>query len=175
MVNYRRDKTKGGTYFFTLALQNRQSRLLTKYIKLLGHSFRRAQLNNFFTVDAIVILPEHLHTVITLPDGDANYSTRLRQIKTYFLHALLNQGQPLTKNYRNEYNLWQKRFWEHLIRDEQDKITHIDYIHYNPVKHNLVKQVQDWPHSSFHRYVRKGLLNYDWGGTVSSRSLGELK
>ncbi len=112
---------------------------------------------------------------MTLPDGDSNYSLRWRQIKTYFLKALVKEGECITKNQRNEYNLWQKRFWEHRIRDEQDLITHVDYIHYNPVKHGWVNQVQDWPYSSFHRYVDKGLLQKDWGGGISSlNSFGEL-
>ncbi len=175
MVNYRRDRLEGGTYFFTLALQNRQSQLLTKYINELRKSFHQAQKNNHFIVDAVVVLPEHLHAVMTLPDGDSNYSLRWRQIKTYFLKALVKEGECITKNQRNEYNLWQKRFWEHRVRDEQDLITHVDYIHYNPVKRGWVNQVQDWPYSSFHRYVGKGLLQKDWGGGISSlNSFGEL-
>ena len=129
MVNYRRDKTQGGTYFFTLALKDRSSNLLTKYIKSLGHSFRRARKNNPFATKAIVVLPEHLHVIWELPEGDEDYSTRWRQIKTYFLQEVLEFGEPLLKNRRNEYNLWQRRFWEHRIQDETDFFHHVNYIH----------------------------------------------
>lgn len=120
MVHYRRDMTQGGTYFFTLALKDRSCDLLIKYIKLLGHSFRRARKNNPYTTKAIVVLLEHLHVIWELPEGDDNYTTRLRQIKTYFLREVLAMGEPLFKNQRNEYNLWQRGFWEHRIRDETD-------------------------------------------------------
>lgn len=164
MVSYRRDKTQGGSYFFTLALADRNSDLLTKYAKSLGHSFRRAKKNNPFTTKAIVILPEHLHVIWELPDDDCDFSTRWRQVKTYFLQEVLEFNEPLLKNRRNQYSLWQRRFWEHRIRDETDLSAHVDYIHYNPVKHGLVQNVIDWPYSSFHRYVRDGLIPKDWGG-----------
>lgn len=149
--------------------------LLTKNITKLGYSFRRAKKNNYFNIKAIVILPEHLHMIMELPEGDADYSTRLRQIKTYFLHQILSTGEPLSKNHRDEYNLWQRRFWEHFIRDEADLEAHVNYIHFNPVKHGLVKQVIDWPYSSFHRYIREGLLPINWGGEMNSCYLGELE
>ncbi|KTC96734.1 REP-associated tyrosine transposase [Legionella feeleii] len=173
MVNYRRDKTPGGTYFFTLALRDRKSNWLTSYIISLGYSFRRARENNPFLIKAIVVLPEHLHMIMELPGGDADYSTRLRQIKTYFLQEILSAGEPLLKNQRNEYNLWQRRFWEHRIRDESDFYAHVNYIHFNPVKHGLVKEVIDWPHSSFHRYVREGLLPKNWSRELTGCDFGE--
>ena len=101
MVNYRRDRTQGGIYFFTLTLKNRHSNLLTKYIKCLGNFFQRARSNNPFTTKA---LPEHLHTIWELPEGDVDYSTGWRQIKTYFLRELIKLGEPLSKNHNNEYN-----------------------------------------------------------------------
>ncbi|WP_131775234.1 REP-associated tyrosine transposase, partial [Legionella cincinnatiensis] len=157
MVNYRRDKTRGGAYFFTLALKDRTSKVLTNNIASLRRSFRRARRNNFFIIKAIVVLPEHMHLLMELPEEDADYSTRLRQIKTYFLHELLSAGAPLLKNQKNEYNLWQRRFWEHRIRNESDFCAHVNYIHFNPVKHGWVKEVIDWPYSSFHKYVREGM------------------
>ena len=174
MVNYRRDKTAGGTYFFTLVLNDRKSNLLINYAPFLRRSFQRARRNNFFIINAIVILPEHLHMIMTLPPGTSNYSTRLRQIKTYYLRELLIAGEPIIKNYRNEYNLWQRRFWEHRIRGESDYSIHVNYIHFNPVKHGLVKEVIDWPYSSFHRYVDEGILPSNWGGRdKSTLSFGE--
>ncbi len=125
MVNYRRDITPGGTYFFTLLLRDRRSDLLTKHIKLLGQYFRHASKNNPFVTEAIVILPEHLHVVWWLPTDDHDYSTRWRQIKTYFTRALLNTGEPLVCNARNAYNLWQRRFLEHRIKNDFIKKPYI--------------------------------------------------
>ena len=173
MVNYRRDRTLGGTYFFTLVLNNRKSKLLTNHIKLLGNSLRRARTNNSFTLKAIVVLPEHLHMIMELPEDEGDYSTRLRQIKTYFLQGLLSSGEPLLKNHRVEYDLWQRRFWEHRIRNETDFEAHVNYIHFNPVKHGFVKQAIDWPYSSFHRYVREGILPASWGGELIGIDGGE--
>ena len=108
-----------GTYFFTLTLKNRTSALLTKHIGALRHSFRQAQKNNPFILHAVVVLPDHIHLIMELPEKDADYSTRLRQIKTYFLQEI-KSSEALLKNQRGEYNLWQRRFWEHRIRDELD-------------------------------------------------------
>ena len=163
MVNYRRDTMPGGTYFFTLSLKDRSSDLLTKHIKLLTQSFRQARKNNPFITEALVVLPEHLHVIWRLPMNDHDYSTRFRHIKTYFTQALINVGEPIFCNKRHEYNLWQRRFWEHRIRDETDLETHIAYIHYNPVKHRLVKSAVDWPFSSLHSYINKVTLYKDWG------------
>ena len=174
MVNYRRDLTPGGTYFFTLALMNRNSNYLTTHIQLLGRSFRHARKDNPFITEAIVVLPEHLHVIWRLPDGDCDYSTRWRQIKTYFTQELINAGVPLVRNSRRECNLWQRRFWEHCIRDERDLEQHVAYIHYNPVKHGLVATAIDWPFSSLHSYVKKGVLCKDWGGVVLDVCFGEV-
>ena len=151
MVNYRRDKTQGGTYFFTLTLKDRTSNLITCHIPALRHSFLQAQKNNPFIIHAVVVLPDHLHLIMELPEKDSDYSTRLRQIKTYFSQEIKLSGESILKNLRGEYNLWQRRFWEHRIRDESDFNSHVNYIHFNPVKHGLVKEVIEWPYSSFHR------------------------
>src|SRR5262249_39941628 len=113
-------------------------------------------------IEAVVVLPDHLHCIWTLPPDDKDYSHRWRLIKSRFSRALSAAGAPVRKNARGEYNVWQRRFWEHTVRDEQDFNAHVDYIHYNPVKHGLVTRVADWPHSSFHRFVRVGWLDADW-------------
>ena len=108
-------------------------------------------------IDAIVVLPDHLHCIWTVPDGDADFMTRWRLIKTWFgKHAEIK-------------NIWQQRYWEHVLRDERDVAHHVDYIHFNPVKHGLVKRVVEWPYSSFHRYVARGMYTADWGGAFLER------
>ncbi|KJC35363.1 transposase [Bradyrhizobium sp. LTSP885] len=165
MVGYRRNFIPGGTFFFTVTLEDRRSSLLVERVGLLRAAFRAARDKKPFTVDAIVILPEHLHTVMTLPSGDADFSDRWRQIKSHFTRGLVAAGVPLSANHRGEYGLWQKRFWEHTIRNERDLERCVDYIHYNPAKHCPVSSPADWPHSSLHRYVRDGIFPADWGGS----------
>ncbi|WP_428312026.1 REP-associated tyrosine transposase [Hydrocarboniphaga sp.] len=99
-----------------------------------------------------------------MPPDDSDYSNRIRSIKRGFTSEVLRSGIAMPGNGRGEYSLWQRRFWEHTIRDGDDYARHVDYIHYNPVRHGLVSAVGDWPYSSFHRYVRQGLLPNDWGG-----------
>jgi putative transposase len=164
MVLYRRNRVAGGTYFFTVTLRDRRLSLLTDWIDELRESVRYTLRKNPFHIDAWVVLPEHLHTVWTLPPGDDNYSDRWKLIKGKFSRALVKAGLPIAKNPRGEYELWQSRFWEHTIRDEADFARHIDYIHYNPVKHRLVEWAGDWPYSTFHRYVEAGIYPLDWGG-----------
>jgi putative transposase len=162
MVFYRRNFIPGGTYFFTVALTDRKRDWLVRHINLLRLAFRRAKRERPFTIDAIVVLPEHLHCVWTLPPGDADYSHRWRLIKACLSKDLLLAGAPIHQSAKGEYNVWQRRFWEHTVRDEADLLAHVDYIHYNPVKHGLVTRVSDWPYSSFHRFVRMGWLSADW-------------
>jgi putative transposase len=164
MVNYRRNLVRGGTYFFTVALANRLSSALVENVGLLRQAFQKTRVEKPFEIDAIVILPEHLHAIITLPPADADYSGRWRRVKSLFTRAIVNSGASVTRDSRGEYQLWQRRFWEHTIRDDTDFERHVDYIHFNPVKHNLALRVVDWPHSSFHRYVRDGVLPNDWAG-----------
>jgi putative transposase len=175
MVHYRRNRIAGGSFFFTVTLHDRQSRTLTEHIDLLRSAFRETQCCRPFVIDAIVILPEHLHTVWTLPPGDTDYSGRWRAIKSRFTRALHKAGKPVPRHANGEHALWQRRFWEHTLRDEQDRDRHVDYIHYNPVKHGYVPAVADWPYSSFHRYVRQGLLSENWagGGGVQDGVFGE--
>lgn len=157
MVLYRRNRVAGGTYFFTVTLRDRSSDLLVRHVDLLREAFRLVHNIRPFTIDAIVILPEHCHALWTLPEGDTDYSGRWRAIKSHFTRHLRTAGVRLIRDNRGEYQLWQRRFWEHTIRDERDYRHHVDYIHYNPVKHGLVEQAADWPYSSIHRYVRLGL------------------
>lgn len=163
MVRYRRNLIPGGTFFFTVTLKDRRARDLIDHIDALRKAFRIARTERPFTVDAIVVLPDHLHTVITLPSDDADYSGRWRRIKALFSRGVAD-ANGIKPNEKGEYTLWQRRFWEHTIRDEGDFTRHVDYIHFNPVKHGLTHRVRDWPYSSFHRYVRQQLLPMDWGG-----------
>jgi putative transposase len=163
MVRYRRNFVPGGTYFFTVTLKDRRSAVLVTHVAALRSAFRVTRTERPFTIDAIVILPDHLHTLITLPPGDADFPVRWRRIKSLFTQQVALTDATLRPNQRGQYDLWQRRFWEHTIRDEDDLTRHVDYIHYNPVKHGLVRQVWDWPHSSFHRYVRQGMLPEEWG------------
>ena len=165
MVQYRRNFLPGGTYFFTQALYNRKTSYLTDHVDLLRIAMKKVQQKMLFSILAVVVLPEHLHTIWKLPPNDNNYAGRWRLIKSYFSHSLIKQNVSLLKNSRGEYNLWQKRYWEHTIKDERDLEAHIDYIHYNPVKHKLVAQPSDWPYSSFHLYIRKNLLPPNWGNS----------
>ena len=162
MVGYRRNFILGGTFFFTVTLQDRQSTYLTHYIDHLRLAFQNVRKDRPFQIDAIIILPEHLHTIWTLPEKDTDYPGRWRALKSQFTRNIKKDGVVLKSNQRGEYNLWQSRYWEHTIQDETDLQRHIDYIHYNPVKHGLVNRVIDWPHSSFHQYVRKGVLSPKW-------------
>jgi len=167
VVHYRRNLLPGGTYFFTVTLADRQSHALTENIEHLRASFRRVMIAQPCDIVAIVVLPEHLHTIWTLPPDDADYAGRWRAIKPGFTRNLIRAGANLACNAKGESDLWQRRFWEHTIRDNNDLARHVDYIHYNPVKHGLVSRVAEWPHSSFHRYVRKSMLPEDWAGATS--------
>jgi putative transposase len=165
MVRYRGAKVAGGCYFLTLALQDRRSDLLFKSAALLRRCLQNTQVRLHFRVPALVVLPDHLHMLMVLPPDDADFSARIRMLKASFVGALRQQvGSEVRTNAKGEANIWQRRFWEHLIRDEQDYCHHVDYIHINPLKHGLVTRVRDWPFSSFHHYVRQGLLPIDWAG-----------
>jgi putative transposase len=172
MVHYRRHRVAGGTYFFTVTLADRRSRVLTDYVDVLRGVLRRVRAARPFEIVAMVVLPEHLHAVWTLPEGDADYSGRWRAIKAGFTQELVRRGLPLPRNDKGEYDLWQRRFWEHTVRDETDLARHVDTIHYNPVKHGLVEQVKDWPWSSFHRYVRRGWVAEDWARDSARLEVG---
>jgi putative transposase len=164
MVRYRRNFVTGGTFFFTVTLADRTSRALIEQVEALRAAVRMTRVSNPFKIDAVVVLPEHLHIVMTLPEGDADYPTRWSLIKRRFTDAVVKSGARVARHRSGEMALWQRRFWEHTVRDEADFERHVDYIHFNPVKHGLVSRVRDWPHSSFHSYVRRGVLPQDLGG-----------
>ena len=172
MVQYRRNFVPGGTFFFTVTLRDRRSSTLVEHIAELRAAFRKARRRRTFTIDAIVVLPDHLHAIFTLPPGDADFSARWRMIKGAFTAGLVAAGAPLAPNQKGEYKLWQRRFWEHTIRDDGDFERHVDYIHINPVKHGLVAMAREWPYSSFHRYVRRGLLQADWAASAADGGNG---
>ena len=166
MVAYRRNVIPGACYFFTVTLLDRASRLLVERIDDLRQAVRSVHAERPFDIDAVVILPDHLHCIWTLPPGDADYALRWREIKTRFSRRIpAGEYRRLGRVNKGERGIWQRRYWEHTLRDERDVERHVDYIHYNPVKHGQVTRVADWPHSSFHRYVRKGIYPMDWAGS----------
>ena len=172
MVNYRRNFVSGGTFFFTVTLADRRSKALVDHVELLRNALRAARRERPFVIDAVVILPDHLHAIFTLPPGDLDFSGRWRRIKGHFSSALIDASIELKRSPNGDLALWQRRFWEHTIRDEGDFERHVDYIHFNPVKHALVQRVRDWPYSSFHRYVREGILPDDWAGDAGEGGEG---
>ena len=167
MVRYRRNFVPGGTFFFTVTLVDRNSRLLVDQVQMLRAAMRQTRSSQPFTIEAVVILPDHLHVIMTLPDADADYPSRWSLIKRRFTDGVIKSGTAVSRHANGEPALWQRRFWEHTIRDDEDFGRHVDYVHFNPVRHGLVARVCDWPHSSFHSYVRRGLLPQDWGGDFS--------
>jgi putative transposase len=164
MVRYRRNFVARGTFFFTVALQDRRSDLLVRHIDLLRKAFDVTRSSRPFHTEALVVLPDHIHAVWTLPPGDSDFAGRWRAIKSRFVRDLFKAGVPMPRNARGEALIWQQRFWEHTIRDEADYRSHVDYIHFNPVKHGLAVRPADWPYSTFHRYVAQGDLSVDWAG-----------
>ncbi|ADE15322.1 protein of unknown function DUF1568 [Nitrosococcus halophilus Nc 4] len=165
MTDYRRYRIKGGCYFFTVALVDREQGVLIENIGQLRLAFREVMANHPFQIDAIVILPDHLHCIWTLPEGDDRFSMRWRQIKSAFSRQVPKvEARSKSRIKKRERGLWQRRFWEHGIRDDRDYRQHLDYIHYNPVKHGYVQRVVDWPYSSFHRFVGWGVYPQDWAG-----------
>jgi putative transposase len=165
MTNYRRNFIPGGSYFFTVNLADRRSGLLTEQIDLLRNAFRYAKERHPFSIEASVVLPDHLHAVWTLPDHDADFAVRWRLIKSAFSRGLApDEPTSNSRSRKGERGIWQRRYWEHTLRDENDFARHVDYIHFNPVKHGYVSRVMDWPHSSFHRFVRLGVYPADWAG-----------
>ncbi len=171
MVRYRRNRIEGGKFFFTLTLADRRSTALVDHVGALRAAFRLTRKERPFTIDAIVILPDHLNAILALPEGDADFPGRWRRIKGNFSSRLLDAGVEIKRHRNGELALWQRRYWEHTLRGEADFARHADYIHYNPVKHRLVTRVRDWPHSSFHRYVRQGILPIDWAGDADEGAL----
>ncbi|MES9942929.1 MAG: transposase [Candidatus Thiodiazotropha sp. 6PLUC2] len=175
MSNYRRSNMPGGTYFFTLVTHNRKPLFSTdRTRKILHRAIADVKERRPFKVEAICLLPDHIHTVWRLPVGDSAYPQRWNEIKGIFtkhFRDISSDEEKISQSRqrKGEGGLWQRRFWEHLIRDENDLKNHMDYLHFNPVKHRLVDQVVDWPWSSFHSYVKAGIYPVDWGGSLPAK------
>jgi len=169
MPNWRRAFIPGGTFFFTVVTDERRPLFDSPVARnLLGNVIRECQSTHPFAVQAIVLLPDHLHAIWCMPQGDSNYPGRWQWIKTQFTQQWLAAGGTeceISPGRRNagRRGIWQPKYWEHTIRDEVDFERHFDYIHYNPVKHGYVRCPMDWPWSSFHRWVRKGVYSKHWG------------
>jgi putative transposase len=173
MSQYRRAKIEGGWFFFTVTLADRSSDLLVRHIERLRKAYSAALRRDPFETIAICVLPDHLHAIWALPPDEADFSRRWSLIKHDFSCDLPSDPRrSQSKIAKREKGIWQRRFWEHAIRDEGDLSRHVDYIHFNPVKHRLVSRACDWPHSSFHRYVARGFLPLDWGGDVAPPARG---
>ncbi len=174
-MEYRRVWQAGGTYFFTVNLLARKNNdLLVRHIDLIRTSVRDVKRRFPFKIHAWVVLPDHIHCVIELPIDDSDFATRWRLIKTNFSKSLPNiEYKSAIRIARGERGIWQRRYWEHLIRDEKDFRAHVDYVHINPVKHGLVNCVKDWPYSTFHRYVAKEIYTSDWAGSATELSYSD--
>jgi len=170
MPNYRRDWTLGGARLFTVnLLQRRGNELLTANFDCLRDCIALERTRRPFSVIAWVVLPEHLHCIWRLPEGDADFATRWCRIKTDFSCRMSKtEYRSSVRRARGERGIWQRRYWEHAIRDDVDLRRHIDYIHFNPVKHGYVDVARDCPFSSFHHYVRRGELPRNWAGPCGS-------
>jgi putative transposase len=172
VTNYRRNFIRGGSFFFTANLAERRLRLLVDHIDLLRQAFRDVRRRHPFDIDAIVVLPDHLHAIWRLPEGDADFALRWRLIKTMFSRGLrADERKSASRVKKGERGIWQRRYWEHTLRDEEDFARHADYIHFNPVKHGHVSRVRDWPYSSFHRMARLGVYPLDWAGDAADDRL----
>lgn len=164
MRTYTRTRIPGATYFFTVNLAERHGNdLLVRHIDVLREAFQAVRRQHPFLINAIVILPEHLHCLWQLPANDVNFSTRWRLIKGHFSRRIpVGERISSSRHRKGERGIWQRRYWGHVIRSEEDLRQHLDYIHFNPVKHGHVARVADWPYSSFHRHVACGLYPVDW-------------
>ncbi|GGI92384.1 transposase [Legionella impletisoli] len=153
----------GATYFFTVNLQHRNSNLLIQRIDALRFAFKKVQQKHPFYIDAIVIMPDHWHIVMTLPENDMNYPARLSLIKSTFSRQIEHKEDvSQSRKNKRERGIWQRRYWEHVIQDSCDYEHHINYIHFNPVKHGHVLKPSDWKYSSIHRFINKGILSQNW-------------
>ncbi len=162
------------TCFFTVNLTERKRMLLVDHIDDLRNAVRKVLTDHPFCIDAMVVLPDHLHAVWTLPEGDADYPTRWALIKADFSRCLLaDERRSRSRVAKEERGIWQRRYWEHLIRDEKDYAAHLDYIHYNPVKHGYVQSVAQWSYSTFHRYVEQGMYDKRWAVEPENGNFGE--
>ena len=162
-MRYRRTWQPGGTYFFTVNLADRSSNLLVAAVDTLREVVRIVKARHPFDILAWVVMPDHLHVLWTLPDGDGDNATRWALIKSGFSrHIPPGEQVAASRRRKGERGIWQRRFWEHLITDETDLSRHFDYVHINPVKHGHAQRASDWPYSSIHRYIHAGWITRDW-------------
>ncbi|MEO6968999.1 MAG: transposase [Rhodanobacteraceae bacterium] len=173
MRRYVRANVSGGTFFFTVNLAERSSnRLLIEHVDALREAYRVTRRDHPFRTEAIVVLPEHLHAIWTLPQDDSDFSTRWALIKARFSRSIkAGERCSASRLRRRERGIWQRRYYEHVIRDDEGFARHFDYVHWNPVKHGWVERVADWPYSSFHRFVRRGWLPADWAAPLDTTTL----
>lgn len=163
-----RPPAPGASCFFTLTLQDRSARYLVDHVAELRTCIATVKARHPFHIDAMVVLPEHLHAIWTLPENDGDFAMRWRLLKQSFTRRLqeldaLAPDAAASRGKKRERSLWQRRFWEHRIRDDDDFARHVEYIHFNPVKHGWVLRAREWPYSSIHRYIREGKVEADWG------------
>lgn len=162
-MRYRRAGFPGASYFFTANLAERSRKLLVDHADVLREVIHEVQSRHPFLIDAMVVLPDHLHAILTLPKNDKDFSTRWMLIKTGFSRQIpIGERRNKSRVSKGERGIWQRRFWEHLIRDDADYERHVNYIHYNPVKHGYVARPVDWLHSSLHRFIIEGIVSPDW-------------
>ena len=174
MTAYRRLRCPGGSYFFTLALADRGAAHLTRHISDLRCAYAQTLADHPVRTDAIVVLPDHLHAVWTLPPGDSDFSTRWRLIKSRFARRTgLFGPRSASKRAKAERGVWQRRFWEHAIRDEADMTLHLRYCWLNPVKHGLADRAAQWPWSSIHRDIKRGYVDPEIAGFAPDGTFGE--
>ena len=172
-MRYRRAIAAGGIYFFSVNLANRRSDYLVQHIDALRAATKTVKDAHPFEILAMVVLSEHLHAIWRLPADDGDYPLRWSQIKAGFSRRLPKvEHINLSRHTKRERGIWQRRYWEHQIRDGNDLARHVEYIHYNPVKHGLVVSPADWPHSTLHRYIERGMMSPDWGGQVEGLTAG---
>jgi putative transposase len=178
-MQYVRSDIKGATYFFTVNLADRNKTILVDKIKTLRSVIKTVRKSHPFTIEAMVVLPEHLHTIWTLPEGDNNYPIRWSLIKAGFSRKIAKtEVCSKSRVSKGERGSWQRRYWEHLIRDDVDYQNHVNYIHYNPVKHGYVQSPSCWPYSSIHRFIMNGILESNWGSCevdIPNGSFGEFQ
>jgi putative transposase len=176
-MQYRRAFIPGASFFFTLVTEQRRPLFASAAaVHTLRMAFTKVCKTRPFQIDAIAVLPDHLHCIWTLPPGDSDFATRWRLIKTGFTKhcdPMLRIASNHARLTKRQQALWQHRYWEHVLRNETDFAQHLEYIHFNPVKHRLVSSPIEWPYSSFHRYVSAGIYPADWGqGTINAEGVG---
>ena len=182
MSDYLRWTQAGGTYFFTVKTCNQRPLFNDSHLReFLHQAIEDTRNQKPFEVLALVLLSDHLHCIWKMPDSDDDFSTRWSMIKRKFTQRYMTSGRKVSRISESQQRegrrgVWQRRFWEHAIRDDRDYAAHIDYVHFTPVKHGLVNHVADWPYSTFHRFVENGVFGSDWaGGSEMDMNVGERR